>query len=623
MSDDVDNAGEQKAVFDPLAESTAEREARKQWLLQARIMRLCGLTGAWGILTGFALFLAIELHLLHAPGILAAELVLAVVAAFIIEYLRAMASGHGADEEKKPKLPHLLSSILMLVTFEMYILAVHYLGKMDDWHEMVTGVFGASGAEEAYRGVNRARWNLIAFVFIWTGIGAVLGRIFGQAIRRMPLDNAAAIRMGLITGLKAGLVYVPLVVFASALMIRVGWGVWVWSASGEWPHDERFITLVFPLVLLVSAACALSDPKGMLVGAIAIPVWMILRFDPSFEQWSMGIPSAVTAALQAAALWGVPALVLGGFLPFLRRPSNFRWLWSPLAMGLAVLCMALVIIRQQFWLAVPAVILAGTAILFRRSKDLEAFWPLFAVCAAVAAFSLTWIIQETTGLGIYRNIQTVINVGPGAFISKELSAEQKKLGKERIVALRESEGCLEKLDRMVTRVQNLDFPVIEPATRTPLTLEGSFSKPGKLLERYPYFGLDGSAPCEQLDGLTRAITEAERRMNRLPNTLKPRAPGDSLPMVLSDLLDNEKERRADMKAWIKQAIAFEIAMLGKDPAAEQAHGGEKEGVDDAEPSISRAHRFELAIVGSLAFWITIGLLAGWQIQRRGEEHHQP
>jgi hypothetical protein len=82
--------------------------------------------------------------------------------------------------------------------------------------------------------------------------GPTLGPSLEATHRRMVVRGS--LWVGLKTGLKAGLVYIPLVVFAYAVLVRLGWAYYEYyfSAPHKWSLPGETVW-TYPLPLLLEA----------------------------------------------------------------------------------------------------------------------------------------------------------------------------------------------------------------------------------------------------------------------------------------------------------------------------------------------------------------------------------
>ncbi len=512
------------------------RAANRAW---AERSRLGAFTGAWGAVTGFALFIVIEesLEIWWLPVL---AVVLATGAAAVVEWLRHLAEGHPSQ---RPTLPGALSSLALLLVLELFIFAFHDLAKSPaEWLIVLDHIFGAMTA----RGI----FSFAAFVILWVLLGANLGAMLAQSIPRMSgwtLGND--IWIGLKKGLLAGFVYLPLIVFAYAIAVRLGWATVEHFAGGrrEWLlAGETGPTYALALIFVFFIGGLLADflENGRFVSAALVllyaglQVFRWLAGDSTGELAKFGarLWEITVFALQTGAIWAAPAIVLGVLTPFLRKPSQYPWLWSPVALGAAAIAVVLVFLQQSPWPLALAAALVVAGLVLRTRAQLDELWPLIAATVATVAFLAMVAVLHLAPLSVYRNLHAIV-IPPG--------------------------------------IGQSEWTFLEPRLRDVQN------------ERDNEKRLDGYA----------ALDEWIRTFN-------PNAGWDTLPIgSRPQLVDVDREA---MERYVEESRALDEAVLGI------GHG-------KAERFVPRGTTFSLATVSALAFWLTLGLLAVWQVERAREK----
>ena len=205
---------------------------RRECFRRERQMILIGVaTGAGGIGTGYALF--ITLHSRRAPtctqlpehasghlGTFWMGVGLAALAALAIEWLRGRARREEGAESFA--LPQVLSLLVLLGVFELFIMAIHGLLEVP-WESCLSAVFGADSF--------RAWWNLTAFAGLWVLLGAMLAGCLAWGIAQAPTTLGQQLMWSFKIGAMSGVIYVPMTVVAYGLLVRLGWGLWAYIAS--------------------------------------------------------------------------------------------------------------------------------------------------------------------------------------------------------------------------------------------------------------------------------------------------------------------------------------------------------------------------------------------------------
>lgn len=256
----------------------------RAWLPTAGLVAF---TGAWGMVTGFALFIAAEENI-HHWWIPFGAVILATIAAAVVEWLRARAEGHTF---RRPALSQMLSFFVLLAVFELFIYAFHDLMKdLTEWGDTAKQVFGAT----SFRGV----FNLAVFVCLWTLLAARVASAIADAVARMPHvasreelieqlgpelgpsiedslrwnSTRESLWIGLKAGLRVAVVSIPLIVLSYAVVVRLGWATFDYLFTGEWrlPDGETWFTYLVTLSLVGAIAGAVSERSFLLAIYLAI-----------------------------------------------------------------------------------------------------------------------------------------------------------------------------------------------------------------------------------------------------------------------------------------------------------------------------------------------------------------
>jgi hypothetical protein len=314
------------------------------------------------------------------------------------------------------------------------------------------------------------------------------------------------------------------------------------------------------------------------LGALLFLVWLILSFlrhayaepapgpldyylreKPDLAAWGEQLWRVCQLAIEVGIVWAVPAIVLGVLLSFLKRPSQFLWLWSPLALGGALITLVFVIAQGQPWLLLPTVLLLAASLLFWKSERVEDLGPLLAASVTTVAFPVAAIALHLSPLAMYSNIHAVV-IPPG--------------------------------------VGETEWEYLRPQLR-PIDKERNA---GKRIEMY-------TNVLKWIDEF-----DPNRHMRELPQGL--------WSFVFLD--------KDAMREHVEERKALEEAVRGK--KRQGNHQGEQRShaQEEEERMIRRDDCFGLATIGSLSFWVALGLLAAWHLQRRKEaaksnstEHRSP
>jgi hypothetical protein len=435
-----------------------------------RTALLAGFSGALGILSGYVLYAyasekAEEGVLVQVLGLL----LIVGVMSFVFEVLRHAIEGH---EEPWPAR-RILSTILILAVFELYIVAWHHgLEQTPEKLSHITEViFGEHLAGQLGPG-----WNLIVLGALWVAVGIAvtwrlrayilktseipLGDPESDAVRRWP--DPRTIGRGAWAGFVAAAVWAPVMALGYVALVRAwlmvewlradypGW----WRQSVEWLLDW---TAVLPplralLGLALSAIGNLAyygHVVGLMLGlALVIGLGWGAATTAGARLW--GIPFLAAGAVLlipllvnllltgdslwnlvrlcglAMFIWGVPAVLLGILAPFLRQPARMPWLWGLLAFGAAVVLATAVIIgtRGGGLTRLEAGVVVGLAVFFVvtgallwRGPWVAEFWPVLGLSMATLVWAGTSVAQTIDLFHLQRVAYSLISVplsGPTA-----------------------------------------------------------------------------------------------------------------------------------------------------------------------------------------------------------------
>jgi hypothetical protein len=512
-------------------------------------------SGAWGMVTGFALFIVVEEYI-ATWWLPVGAVILATIAAAVVEWLRSLAEGHDVG---RPTLSRALSFFVLLIVFEVFIYAFHDLMKDSDvWAHTADDLFGAV----SFRGI----LNLVVFLSLWLILAAALGGALGNAVALMPhlksreeltaelgADTAASVEsahqraitreslwIGLKAGLKIGLLTIPLIVLGYAVLIRLGWATLdMWFGSGQWslPDGEDWFTYLAALMIFAAIFSAVSESNkggaGFLVAYFGLHAYTWYTGDTSHTLTGFvgQLWRTVLLAVSVASLWAAPAVVMGVLAPFLRRPSQYPWLWAPLALGAAAGAVVVLLLQREpaLYYVVPVVLVAMAVLIRVGVASIDELWPLMAASVATIIALATAVVLNLTPLAMYRSIDAVV-------IPPSLGSTERGYLAPRMVLIEEKTCPMERMaayDELLTWIDELRVP--------------------------PPFSLPDTVAM-------REVVEESRDLERAVFAGALNTPCDGSPG------------------------------------------------NEARP-VTRATTFTLATVSALGFWLTLGLLAVWHVRR--------
>ncbi len=422
----------------------------------------CALTGAFGIASGFAVFLLWLEEISQGPVRFVVALGVAVLVSFVFESLR-----EELEEHQRPwRAPRFLVLVVLLTMAELFIMGFHstvalttarlrdtlefLLGDVVEWHAM--GIVGV--------------WLVLGGA-IAVGLGATIFHAACEIPEGEPLSwekpmvwarpmLISAVRGGL-TGAVAGPLCMLLYLFGVRLVREY---FWILREPEKWhQHLEGaaqraadpggWSWLVWPVIQgiqLLDGAFSVFGRFGPLLTLLTFVVLLVItgkrRASRTFFVIVValvivyGTPLVAEAgrALRLAGLmayvWAVPGALLGALTPWLKRPSGYPRLWGVVAFGAAgILVVASLAIHWFF--AAPAVAFATVGYWFSQGVQVEQYWAALALCVATNVFGATHLVNRADFFHIQRDSFEVTQASLNGFavrpkISPQLEAVLRK-----------------------------------------------------------------------------------------------------------------------------------------------------------------------------------------------------
>ena len=569
---------------------------------------ICAFTGAWGVLTGFAIFILVR-SLACPSGTSACgseneaaitfvlSLTVAAVASFVVESLRESVRG-AIEPHTMRSIARSVVTILTLLVFELFVLASHTavdifrspaetLRLRDD----LLGPQLSAGADLA-----GALRDLIVLASLWIVTGAIVGAFLGIFVVLSKRGGPAWRRSlrGAATGLGVAIVAAPLAVLAYVVVYRFVLGSSLALTSPEqWNAHYAAFLAAFPNQSLLGALAWLIRPfylagDFMLLGLSRLWLWSIfgkvvdvaliagiVYAAVRFSSWwavrivlvgfFVGILAPLlfdlrdvgVLALLAALVWAVPSAVLGFAAPLLDRPAERATWWSGIAVLFGIVVAALTAVRWQqdgpeaAILFVIALVLFGVAALFLGNHDAENVWPAFALCLAAAATGLTFLIVTHaasfhTVLGEVRRI----NLLPAS-----VAAEPDRLAND-----------LHRLDLSELSLQERMVAIFQP-----------------------------------------------RWKGRYETAFGSCAANPDLGCIDAMLATLGTQHAADAEGAAAHAALIADLTAERDALSQEA---QRTAQEERYRAGIVPQQLEVSLAGSFAFWVTVGLLSAWAIRRR-------
>lgn len=633
-----------------------------------RALQIIGVSAAMGVVgvvTGFALFI---MTWEESFSIAQLVLILAALGLFVsmFEYVRDIIDG----EEHQFRPSRIAARLLLAATFELFVLAMD-AALTTDWNalgkEIGTPVLGITLANRA-----GAVPNLFAMIALWVLIGSALGG--GLALAISGLDGRPrAAKNGWRIGLVTGAVAAPLLVVAYILAARlVSEFRWMLAKPGEWTqnldnlykwitfwplrailylplqvglmfHNSVWGPILFAAALLVIVVVVLTmdNSWGLLAAAAVVIVFGAPLLGPSLYS---DTANAARLVLLVAIVWGVPGLLLGIAVPYLRRPSESRRVWGAAAWAAAASMVAFVALLQlNGWLLLLAPALIATGVMFWRGLPVEEYWPVIALCVGIIVLGMTQVTQSAHLLNIQTLSGSLVNeplsrVSPphdtripdlsSRYLDQFLTPGVNPLGtflqpsfpfQAQMPTL---QTWLDDVGREASKVQRLldnesrQPPVLRIRDQAVLDtrLAGELATGTRTLMSQV---ADAQSDTENLTGGAQDRLAAISSEIDALTALRRREAAVSLPLsqVLFGILPPEKTRaERSLEAMLQDLNERKSELTDATTALRTAYAGLQARL--AIVKVALAQHFERCLNGALGFWVSLGLLAGWSRYKR-------
>lgn len=291
------------------------------------------------------------------------------VMSFVFEALRHAIEGH----ERPWPVPRILSTILMLAVFELYIVAWHHgldvKPREHDLTHLAVMIFGVH-----FPRVLGTAANLAVLGALWIAVGVTVAWCLRSYILRAAEEPVGdpkrgdrwpppgAVLRGALSGLLGGAVFGPLMAVGYVLVVRA------WLMSDQIYHDPvnywngnlqpvvdytknvpplgalswvslraiwwltkqaHLLGMAAGLGVIVAVAVGLRTRGSRLAGVLCLAVAVAFLSPILMGLASTGsLTNLKLLCLLAMFIWGVPAVLLGGLAPFLRQPAWKPHIWG-------------------------------------------------------------------------------------------------------------------------------------------------------------------------------------------------------------------------------------------------------------------------------------------------------
>jgi hypothetical protein len=479
--------------------------------------------------------------------------------------------------------------------------------------------------------------NLAVLGLLWMFAGGALGWILAAGIfdRSGPGEHPS--RRGALRGLVAALGAAPVMVVLYVLTVRL-WALvrdawhfqhelhYLWEPH-SFPPDDLFDSSLVPALLRLYGYW---HHKWLAAGVVAVVALLLATFFQwtgrvrgmsKASRWLLFGLSLMVLALVAlvfdgnlpyvyllvALVWITPAVIIGMCGPNLRTGSPMPQTWGLIAVlaGLGLVLATLLRLKWDSispWLLVPGVVLIATGLLMRAGLRLEEYWPLGALALGLAVCVMSAAVQQATFLGVLSDVHELnANNGYDAKLwpevpTRELQARQTPPLITTRYGVAPASGCgtavPQLADDITSEYSDLDHspPAAAPKDTTRLPPPAQASQPGP-----PKEGDQGNAYDEYFTGPLFYEGHPQQRENELKQTLSVR---------MNQFSQNTRGMAS-------------TGDFSTDNLVLTRERDDQERLRSVRGEVAR--RLELSIVGSLGFWLTVGLLAGWALQRNSTE----
>lgn len=655
----------------PAPEPSAPLASRLRWLLGAGVgawATLCGFA-AFVLIQG-----KLELSGPPVEGRGASspvfEFVLGIAAAALVSFVAESLHERIKEGPRAATVtfPRVLVLMLLLAVFEVFASAGH---EMVDHlvktplatiaADVRTAVAPATPAATAVSPARPPRpvdpfAEVVLLVGLWASVSAVLGLRLMGLVRDLPA-NFRSVGRGALEGLLAGFLVAPLIVVGVFLAVRLGVHVTTDPKDGG---AGILATLVLMAGLAVAGwAWGRSHRRLAAVILVAVIAYVVRALDQDLARLG-------TVAVLAALVWGVPATVLGALAPLLRTRAEEPRLWGGLAAGTALLLMLLTVWRLKnpvfYAVAVGIALIAAVFFFWRGSPArLRFYWPLLAIAMAAMVSTLTFVVQYATFMGVLAQFHA-LNAVP-VFRPSPIDRLQAALGEFAQGPDYENKKIQELVrrardfSRMPRDRQLVQLPVIQATIKEvdqSLRDEtAAYYKSGRMkgvITRDEVEDLYGALAAavnakvgpervgrlELLLAKATELLETERaRLARAPvSPLRERA--RAAGVVLPDPLEPFEHLRSDVEREVRVArgeaapvapvkvdrrdIGIRVVIPMAAPLTDLGAARAQLAKVSAEAEALQlwltgptARALELTLVGSFGFWMTVGLLAAWNM----------
>lgn len=391
---------------------------------ERRVRWLCTVMGAWGVATGFAVFVLLWTHGRPHPLTFIAGLLVAALIAYIAELLRdVIKEGIAIPAITGPRV---VVTVLLLMIIELVVHAGTTLVQLTgDGHEATAThtelqeILAPLGGEDS-----SVMLEVIGLTIAWMVVGAVVARRLSRIIFLQLRGNRIGILRGAREGVLGGLIAAPLCALGCQLAVRAYFVLSDAVQRGDaWRQDTRsslhhhLLSAPAYLWIKIYDVVQWGHGAGGVILAMAI-TWGAMwawdhRSSPRIRVGALVLLLVLIAplptdakrlfhlALLAIIIWVVPGFMLGMAAPLLRGAGDEpRW-WGIIAfVAAALLCLItwLKLTNPGCYALALGLMLIG--LVFFRGAPLRDYWPLAAAAMASMMSGVMVVVEKATFLGV-------------------------------------------------------------------------------------------------------------------------------------------------------------------------------------------------------------------------------
>jgi hypothetical protein len=494
--------------------------------------------------------------------------------------------------------------------------------------------------------------NLTVLGLLWMWAGGALGWILAGGIFEERTAGAHPARRGALRGMIAAFVAAPTLVVAYVLLLRLGIVIrdvlrfphelhYLWDSSGYPPRDMFDSTLI-PTTLRLYGYWTqkwLTLAVIVLILAILCSVWLIYgrrRGITKAARWQWFALSAIMVIalalvfdanipfiyLLVGLVWATPAVFLGICGPYLRTSSPVprAWGWISMLMGLALILLTILRLWWSaipLWLCGPGVVLIAVGLVMRAGRTLEEYWPLGALALGLTVCGASALVQRATFLGVLSDVHD-LNAYGGYDV--KLWQKMPHFGErhpKNAHAANADLAAQPPFEPYLPNFSNESEDPVEGSTEAPApTPLGAATPDDESAAVDLYRGPQYSPQPNSVHNLPSSATIFER----LGEFEEPADPTDEEGSDWSedwktptrqDDLNNDFRKRIDLLR--SEALGFGATGDHRMDLWLASHErNDRKRLTATRDDVAR--RLELSIVGSLGFWLSVGLLAGWAMR---------